>query len=129
MRMADSSRKRHSQADDTTAVDTNTNTAADADTDAEPRTNDNAAQAQEAFLIRKASDYIPPTSHSRGAPSSAARFFRDLGGGSPSTTAAAGGWQSSLSSSSPGDTAPGKIVEGLGLDARRYIEGLLSLNR
>lgn len=71
---------------------------------------------QEAFLIRKASDYAAPVDHSRGA----ARFLRDLGGSSPSS-----GWQSS----SRGDTAPGKIVEGLGLDARRYIENLLSLNR
>lgn len=71
---------------------------------------------QEAFLIRKASDYVAPADHSRSS-SSAARFFRDLGGSSPSR------------SSSRGDTAPGKIVEGLGLDARRYIENLLSLNR
>ncbi|KAF9882729.1 hypothetical protein FE257_005347 [Aspergillus nanangensis] len=68
---------------------------------------------QEAFLIRKASDHIPPASHGRN--SSGTQFFRDLGG-------------AGLSSSRT-DTGPGKLVEGLGLDARRYIENLLSLNR
>lgn len=72
---------------------------------------------QEAFLIRKASDYDSPARHSRGG-SSAARFFRDLGVGSSP------GLQSARA-----DMAPGKLVEGLGLDARRYIENLLSLNR
>ncbi|KAL5365532.1 hypothetical protein BJX96DRAFT_14122 [Aspergillus floccosus] len=68
---------------------------------------------QEAFLIRKASDHIPPSSHIRN--SSGTQFFRDLSGvglGSSRT-----------------DTGPAKLVEGLGLDARRYIENLLSLNR
>ena len=84
--------------------------------DADPgNSNDSSSASQEAFLIRKASDYIPPVGHARGG-SSAARFFRDLGGGS--------GLQSSRA-----DMAPGKLVEGLGLDARRYIENLLSLNR
>ena len=72
---------------------------------------------QEAFLIRKASDYVSPAGHSRGG-SSAARFFRDLGVGS-----------SPAAQSARADMAPGKLVEGLGLDARRYIENLLSLNR
>ena len=79
---------------------------------------------QEAFIIRQASDHVGASSgHARnsssiGGGSSGARFFRDLGG-----------------ASSPGlptsrmDLAPGKLVEGLGLDARRYIENLLSLNR
>lgn len=47
-------------------------------------------------------------------------FFRDLGG-APSSRG--GG------SSGGGDTGPAKLVEGLGLDARRYIERVLSLNR
>ncbi|CAG7969615.1 unnamed protein product [Penicillium nalgiovense] len=74
---------------------------------------------QEAFLVRKASDYISPASH--GRVSSGARFFRDLGGASSSTGLAG--------SSRAADMAPSKLVEGLGMDARRYIEGLLSLNR
>ncbi|PWY76224.1 hypothetical protein BO70DRAFT_380982 [Aspergillus heteromorphus CBS 117.55] len=68
---------------------------------------------QEAFLVRRSSDSVSPSGHARS--SSSSRFFRDLGG-----------------ASSPGlraDTGPGKLVEGLGLDARRYIENLLSLNR
>ncbi|CAI7605986.1 unnamed protein product [Penicillium crustosum] len=73
---------------------------------------------QEAFLVRKASDYISPASH--GRVSSGARFFRDLGGASSSA---------GLTGSSRADMAPSKLVEGLGMDARRYIEGLLSLNR
>ena len=70
---------------------------------------------QEAFIVRKASDYTSPTSH--GRVSSGARFFRDLGGASSSGL------------TYRADMAPSKLVEGLGMDARRYIEGLLSLNR
>ncbi|PLB46940.1 hypothetical protein P170DRAFT_438639 [Aspergillus steynii IBT 23096] len=71
---------------------------------------------QEAFLIRKASDHVPAASHGRSG--SGSRFFRDLGGATSPGLA-----------SSRADTGPGKLVEGLGLDARRYIENLLSLNR
>ncbi|KAL3434733.1 hypothetical protein BDV09DRAFT_86668 [Aspergillus tetrazonus] len=78
---------------------------------------------QEAFIVRRASDHAALSGHTRNPSSigggSGARFFRDLGG-----------------ASSPGssqtvrmDIAPSKLVEGLGLDARRYIENLLSLNR
>ncbi|KGO76836.1 Protein of unknown function DUF1712, fungi [Penicillium italicum] len=78
-----------------------------------------APPLHEAFLVRKASDYISPAKH--GRVSSGARFFRDLGGASSST---------GLKGSSRGaDMAPSKLVEGLGIDARRYVEGLLSLNR
>jgi hypothetical protein len=72
--------------------------------------------AREAFLVRKASDHVSAAGHSRG--SSGTRFFRDLGG------ASSPGLQASRS-----ETGPAKLVEGLGLDARRYIENLLSLNR
>ncbi|GAB1195372.1 hypothetical protein APSETT444_004631 [Aspergillus pseudonomiae] len=67
---------------------------------------------QEAFLIRKGSDYVSTSSHARNK--SGTRFFRDLGG-----------------ASSPGlsDMGPAKLAEGLGLDARRYIESLLNLNK
>ena len=71
---------------------------------------------QEAFLIRRSSDSVSPSGHARN--SSSNRFFRDLGG------ASSPGLQASRT-----DTGPGKLVEGLGLDARRYIENLLSLNR
>ncbi|KAL4921555.1 hypothetical protein BDW62DRAFT_112835 [Aspergillus aurantiobrunneus] len=79
---------------------------------------------QEAFIIRQASDHVAFSSHTRNASSigggSGARFFRDLGGAS----------SPGLSLQTPRmDMAPGKLVEGLGFDARRYIENLLSLNR
>ena len=58
-------------------------------------------QYREAFLVRKASDYV-----SRAAQ-------RNVSGTSTAST----GW------------APGKLAEGIGIDARKYIEGLWSLNR
>ncbi|KAJ5130100.1 uncharacterized protein N7515_006139 [Penicillium bovifimosum] len=71
---------------------------------------------REAFLVRKASDY---TSASHGRVSSGTRFFRDLGGASSSAGLGSSG----------AEMVPSKLVEGLGMDARRYIEGLLSLNQ
>ena len=62
---------------------------------------------REAFLIRKASDYVPPAARTSGS-----RFGREVSG-----SGAAGGW------------GAGKLAEGIGIDARQYIEGLLSLNR
>ncbi len=62
---------------------------------------------REAFLIRKASDYVTPA-----ARKSSSRFGREVSG---SSTSAAWG--------------PGKLAEGIGIDARQYIEELLSLNR
>ena len=62
---------------------------------------------REAFLIRKASDYVAPASRK-----SSGRFGREVSG-----SGAAGGW------------GPGKLAEGIGIDARQYIEGLVSLNR
>lgn len=72
-------------------------------------------EPQEAFLVRKASDYVSPANQDRM--SSGARFFRDLGG------------SSSKASRGADTTTPSKLVEGLGLDARRYVEGLLRFNR
>ena len=63
---------------------------------------------REAFLIRKASDYVAPA-----ARKSSGRFGREVSG----SGAAGGGW------------GPGRLAEGIGIDARQYIEGLLSLNR
>lgn len=80
---------------------------------------------KEAFLVRKASDYSQPGHAPRNA--SGSGFFRNFSGpsiagshqlGSIGTARGGGGWG-----------APGKIAEGVGLDARRYIESLLSLNR
>jgi len=60
---------------------------------------------REAFLIRKASDYKAPA-----ARKASSRF--GLGSSEGSS-----GW------------GPAKLAEGIGIDTRRYIEGLLSLNR
>lgn len=60
---------------------------------------------REAFLIRKASDYAAPAAKSSG------------GGWGRNAGAASSGW------------GPGILAEGIGIDARQYIEGLVSLNR
>ena len=57
---------------------------------------------REAILIRKASDYTPPSKFG-------SKFY--------STPSTSSGW------------GPGKLAEGIGIDTRRYIEGILSLNR
>ena len=62
---------------------------------------------REAFLIRKASDYVAPA-----ARKSSSSYGKEVSG-----SGAAGGW------------GAGKLAEGIGIDARQYIEGLLSLNR
>lgn len=69
--------------------------------------NTNSSTLGEAFLIRKASDYVAPAARKPSG-----RFGKDVGGSS-----ASGGW------------GPGKLAEGIGIDARQYIDGLLSLNR
>ena len=61
----------------------------------------------EAFLIRKASDSAPVTTRKTSG-----MFSRDVSG-----TSGGGSW------------GPAKLAEGIGIDARQYIEGLLSLNR
>lgn len=63
---------------------------------------------REAFLIRKASDYVAPARK----PTSG-MFGRGAREPSPSS-----GWG-----------GPGRLAEGIGIDAKQYIEGLLSLNR
>ncbi|KAL2828707.1 hypothetical protein BDW59DRAFT_170831 [Aspergillus cavernicola] len=94
-----------------------------------PDTDKDKDKQQEALIICQASDHPSSSSsgHSRNASSiggvgssSSARFFRDLGGASSLGV--------SLHTSRM-DIGPAKLVEGLGLDARRYIENLLSLNR
>lgn len=88
---------------------------------------------KEAFLVRKASDSLSSSSaasarQSRGGGSSGVRFLRDLSGASSSLGPLdfSNGHNSSSNSNT---TAPGKLAEGLGLDAHKYIESLLSLNK
>ncbi|PCH05085.1 Protein of unknown function DUF1712 [Penicillium occitanis (nom. inval.)] len=90
--------------------------------------------SKEAFLIRKASDALSSTSnggiiggrHTREG-SSGIRFLRDLSGASSSPTAAGAGAVGGNGNDST--SAPGRLTEGLGFDAHKYIESLLSLNR
>jgi hypothetical protein len=70
---------------------------------------------REAFLVRRASDYVP-ASYGKKA-SSGTKWLRDISGSS--TVSAAGG----------NTASPGKVAEGIGIDAGKYVEGLLSLNR
>lgn len=81
----------------------------------EDNSSSTSSQPQEAFLVRKASDYAPVTGHARM--SSGGRFLRDLGGATYTF------------GSSRADITSSKFIEGLGLDPRRYVEGLLRLNR
>lgn len=62
---------------------------------------------REAFLIRKTSDSVSPLAKKSGG-----KFRRDGRGSSPSS-----GW------------GAGKLADGIGIDTRQYIQGLLSLNR
>ncbi|KAG5297488.1 DUF1712 domain-containing protein [Histoplasma ohiense] len=74
---------------------------------------------KEAFLVRKASDHTA-SGHTRY--SSRGGFFRDNIGASATSQSSAGDDRGSW-------TGPAKLAEGVGLDARRYIEALLNLNR
>ncbi|KAK5150483.1 hypothetical protein LTR04_006802 [Oleoguttula sp. CCFEE 6159] len=67
--------------------------------------------AREAFLVRKASDYIAPV----GKTSRVSSGMFGLGGRSEQARS--------------GGRGPGSLADGIGIDARRYVEGLLSLNR
>jgi hypothetical protein len=70
-------------------------------------------QLREAILIRRARDATAPTAKSSGS-----RFASGMWKASGDKTGgAAAGW------------GPKGLSEGIGIDARRYIEGLLSLNR
>ncbi|KAG0645834.1 hypothetical protein D0Z07_7718 [Hyphodiscus hymeniophilus] len=68
-------------------------------------TNLSLPKDKEIFLIRRASDYVPAKSSGRFA------------SGSSMVTDA--GWTA----------GPGKLAQGIGIDTKRYIEGLLNLNR
>ncbi|KAI9796555.1 MAG: hypothetical protein M1833_006119 [Piccolia ochrophora] len=85
-------------------------------------------QCKEAFLIRKASDQARAASGSASVSSMSMSMARGLGFGG-------GRRDGSESGAGAGDEgggagwAPAKLAEGIGVDARRYVEGLLSLNR
>lgn len=86
-----------------------------------------SCSCKEAFLVRKASDYSASsagasTRQTRGG--SGVRFLRDLSGASLAASDSIG----HNNNNDDNNTAPGKLAEGLGLDAHKYIERLLSLN-
>jgi hypothetical protein len=70
-------------------------------------------QLREAFLVRRARDAIPSTAKSSGS-RFASGMWRPTG---EKMGGAAAGW------------GPKGLAEGIGIDARRYVDGLLSLNR
>jgi len=69
--------------------------------------------AREAILVRRARDALPPPRGKIRATSGIWGF----GAGSGTGKDAGSGW------------GPARLAEGVGIDARRYVEGLLSLNR
>ncbi|KAJ5894337.1 hypothetical protein N7495_006028 [Penicillium taxi] len=101
----------------TQALSTTSSSVADGEDPSQPPSSSSPPllQPQEAFLVRRASDYVPTTGHARI--SSGGRLLRDLGGATYNF------------GSSRADITPSKFVDGLGLDPRRYVEGLLRLNR
>lgn len=90
---------------------------------------------REAYLIRKASDYVSAASSPAGKFGGADTFFqlggnykrfslglgqggKNANGSNDNSKTGASGWMNS-----------GLLTEGIGIDAWQYIEGLLSLNR
>lgn len=73
---------------------------------------------REAFLVRKSNDgAVVPTSRKASTVGGSGRWLmRDVSGSSASSTVGGG-------------STPGSVTEGVGVDTRRYVEGLLSLNR
>ncbi|KAL1960197.1 hypothetical protein VTO42DRAFT_8740 [Malbranchea cinnamomea] len=84
-------------------------------------TSESEPSVKEVFLVRRTSDYsqmghVPRSSSGSG-------FFRNFGGSSIT------GSQAKVGTGAGAPGASGRVAEGLGLDAKRYIEALLSLNR
>lgn len=74
---------------------------------------------REAFLVRRSGDGAAPRSNQSSTSTRAGSGMWRLGG--PSTAAKMGG--------AGAGWGPRGLAEGIGIDPRRYIEGLLSLNR
>lgn len=93
---------------------------------------------REAYLIRKASDYASAPSTSAGKFGGTDSFFQ-LGGNYKRFSFGLGRGGKTAGGSNDNGTAtesglggwmnPGRLAEGIGIDARQYIDGLLSLNR
>lgn len=103
---------------------------ADADADSAGSTRragervENVADCRQAFLVRKASDYVSARGASAGSRVGSGMFgLGSMGMGLGLGRSEEGG------SSSGAGWGPGALAGGIGVDARRYVEGLLSLNR
>lgn len=79
----------------------------------------NTDELREAFLVRRARDSPPPTAKSSGSRFASGMWAMGMGGGGQKQKmgGAAAGW------------GPKGLAEGIGIDARRYVDELLSLNR
>lgn len=94
--------------------------------DADPQAESGSSSAQfntdelrEAFLVRRARDTSTSTSKSTGSRFASGMWSLGMGNGGQNQRmgGAAAGW------------GPKGLAEGIGIDARRYVEELLSLNR
>lgn len=81
----------------------------------------NMDELREAFLIRRARDTAPPSSSKSSSSRFASGMWSGLGMG--------GGGQSQRMGGATAGWGPKGLAEGIGIDARRYVEELLSLNR
>lgn len=95
--------------------------------------NSRSNKYREAYLIRKASDYVSASSSSIAGKSGGADSFFQLGGNYKRFLGRGGKTASGSNDNSKSGTGgwmnSGRLTEGIGIDARQYIEGLLSLNR
>lgn len=82
---------------------------------------------REAILIRRARDAGSTSSKSGG--SRAASGMWTLGLGSTGTSALRSTGRDDPTGGAAAGWGPARLAEGIGVDARRYVEGLLSLNR
>lgn len=80
---------------------------------------------KEAFLVRRADDQGPTRSGKGGVSSTA----QGMGAGFGLGRLIGMGGGSSAPESGPAGQNPSVLSEGIGVDARRYVESLLSLNR
>lgn len=83
-------------------------------------TESSPSTAREAILIRRARDASSTNGSKSGARSSSG-MWATMGLGAGTSSLRTGGQQAGW--------GPAKLAEGIGVDARRYVEGLLSLNR
>jgi hypothetical protein len=80
----------------------------------------NTDELREAFLVRRARDTQPTSTKSSGS-----RFASGMW----SSMGIGGGGQSQRMGGTAAGWGPKGLGEGIGIDARRYVEELLSLNR